>query len=289
MSTNTSLNNRQVGTLYIVATPIGHLNDISERAAIILRQVDAIAAEDTRHSQRLMQALAIETPLFSLHAHNEMQRVKTVIARLLSGQSIALISDAGTPLVHDPGYPLVKACHSENIEVVPIPGACALIAALSASGLPASQFFFEGFLPAKSTARIKQLTTIKLYPHTLIFYEAPHRVLAMMHDVITVLGGERTLVIARELTKSFEQIKSGTAKSLLTWLEEHKAQQKGEFVVLVAGYEVPKRTELCAETKRVYALLCDELPLKRAVYACAKITGEKKNKIYEYALSLTKL
>ncbi|TWI58465.1 16S rRNA (cytidine1402-2'-O)-methyltransferase [Pseudomonas duriflava] len=272
------------GTLYIVATPIGNLEDISARALRILKEAALIAAEDTRHSSRLLQHFGINTPLAACHDHNEREQGGRFINQLLAGESVALISDAGTPLVSDPGFHLVRQARAANIPVVPIPGACAAIAALSAAGLPSDRFIFEGFLPAKTTARRTRLEALKEEERTLIFYEAPHRLLESLQDLSAVLGGARLAVLARELTKTFETIKDAPLAELCCWVEADANQQRGECVLLVAGWEPLQKDELSAEAIRVLELLLAELPLKRAAALAADITGARKNALYQHAL-----
>lgn len=268
--------------LYVVATPIGNMGDMVPRAVEILQTVDVIAAEDTRHSKRLMQHFNISTPMMAYHDHSGATAVDGFIDRLLAGQSIALISDAGTPLISDPGYRLVDAALSAGIKVVPIPGASAAIAALSAAGLPSDRFVFEGFLHAKQQGRVKQLQGLSAETRTLIFYEAPHRLLACLQDMATVLGEDREVVIARELTKTFETIKRAPVAVLAQWVEADHNQQKGECVLLVRGSD--KSSEKHGEGERVFDLLAQELPLKQAAALAAKITGVKKNQLYQYGL-----
>lgn len=275
-------------TLYIVATPIGNLADMSARAIEILKSVDIIAAEDTRHSRYLLDHFAINTPCLSLHNFNEQQRSSQLLAQLQQGKSIALISDAGTPLISDPGYHLVKSARECGIKIIPIPGPCAAITALSAAGLPTDRFVFEGFLPAKKSARLHALEQVKEETRTLIFYEAPHRIIELLETMITVLGSEREVVIARELTKLFETIKAGTLAEILTWIKADNNQQKGEFVVLVKG-TAEKKPDTEKQLLNILNVLLSELPMSQAVTLAAKITGEKKNKIYELALELNKL
>ncbi|WP_218814324.1 16S rRNA (cytidine(1402)-2'-O)-methyltransferase [Rickettsiella endosymbiont of Dermanyssus gallinae] len=273
--------------LYIVATPIGNLGDMSARAIETLKSVDYIAAEDTRHSHKLLVHFAIDTPVLSLHEHNESECSEKLLEKLLKkGQTIALISDAGTPLISDPGYRLVKKVRQHNIPVIPIPGPCALITALSASGLNCEQFIFEGFLPEKKVARQKKLDALRYETRTLIFYEAPHRILDLVEDMLAIFGAQRIVVLARELTKTFETIHEGNLEELTTWLNNDKNQQRGEFVVLVEGNkESPQHSDL--EIQRILKLLLDELPIKQAAALAAKITHGKKNKLYAQALALT--
>jgi len=223
------------GTLYTVATPIGNLADLSPRAVETLQAVDLIAAEDTRHSRHLLQHFAINTRLISVHAHNEAKRSQQLIARLQQGESIALISDAGTPLVSDPGQVLVQQAHQASICVVPIPGACALVAALSASGLTASQFVFEGFLPSQAGPRKTRLQLLSSETRTVIFYEAPHRIMHLIRDMDACFGDTRQVVLGKEITKQHEAIIKGNAQHILHWLTQDERRQKGEFVVLLAG------------------------------------------------------
>ncbi|MFZ4126328.1 MAG: 16S rRNA (cytidine(1402)-2'-O)-methyltransferase, partial [Rickettsiales bacterium] len=213
------------GILYVVATPIGNLQDMTVRAVSILKTVDKIAAEDTRHSTHLLATYGISTPLISLHEHNEMARATELIAHLKAGQSIALISDAGTPLISDPGYVLVKHVRAEGIRVEPIPGACAAIAALSVSGLPTDRFIFEGFLSSKVASRKAHLERLTLEPRTLVFYEAPHRILESIKAMQAAWGGAREIVIARELTKLFETVYAGTIDQVIDWMKQDKNQQ----------------------------------------------------------------
>ena len=270
--------------LYIVATPIGNLSDISERAVQILKQVDLIAVEDTRHSGKLLQHSGVATPMQALHEHNEAKKVEQLIELLAAGKSIALISDAGTPLISDPGYQLVKAAIDAGIKVSPVPGASALIAALSASGLPSDAFIFEGFLPNKSAGRLKKLEALADESRTLIFYEAPHRIIDCLEDMQQIFGAERVAVVARELTKTFETIKKDSLENLLNWIKADSNQQRGEFVLLIQGQE-KAATTINAEAERILDILLQELPLKQASQLAARITGIKKNTLYELALN----
>lgn len=277
------------GTLYVVATPIGNLDDISARMLKTLQNVTLIAAEDTRHSARLMQHFGINTPLIACHDHNERDQGLRLVERLLAGESIALISDAGTPLISDPGFHLVRAARAAGVPVVPVPGPCALVAALSAAGLPSDRFVFEGFLPARSSGRRQQLEALREEPRTLIFYEAPHRLLESLCDMQTVFGDERVVVLARELTKTFETIKGAPLADLCAWVEADSNQQRGECVLLVEGWSAPEGEEsLSTEVLRILQLLLAELPLKRAAALAAEITGVRKNLLYQEALRLQK-
>lgn len=275
----------QPGSLYVVATPIGNLDDISARALRILRDVALIAAEDTRHSARLLQHFGIETPLAACHEHNERDQGGRFLARLQAGEDVALISDAGTPLISDPGYHLVRQARAAGFAVVPVPGACALIAALSAAGLPSDRFIFEGFLPAKAAGRRARLEQVREEPRTLIFYEAPHRILECLQDMCDVFGGDRPALLARELTKTFETLQGLPLAELCEWVAADSNQQRGECVVLVAGWQAPEGDEaVSAEALRVLDLLMAEMPLKRAAALAAEITGVRKNLLYQVAL-----
>ncbi len=277
--------NSGVGTLYVVATPIGNLEDISARALRVLGDVALIAAEDTRHSSRLMAHFGIQTPLAACHEHNERDERSRFIGRLQAGDDVALISDAGTPLISDPGYHLVRQARAAGIAVVPVPGACALIAALSAAGLPSDRFIFEGFLPAKTAARCTRLEALKEEPRTLIFYEAPHRILESLCDFETIFGGARVAVLGRELTKTFETLKGLPLAELRAWVEADSNQQRGECVLLVEGWQAPPgESAVSAEALRVLDLLLAEMPLKRAAAIAADITGVRKNLLYQAAL-----
>ncbi|MHC5351289.1 16S rRNA (cytidine(1402)-2'-O)-methyltransferase [Metapseudomonas furukawaii] len=273
------------GTLYVVATPIGNLDDITARALKVLREVSLVAAEDTRHSARLLQHFGIETPLAACHEHNERDHGGRFLSRLLSGEDVALISDAGTPLISDPGFHLVRSAQAAGVRVVPVPGACALIAALSAAGLPSDRFSFEGFLPAKASARRGRLEGVREESRTLIFYEAPHRLLESLEDMRGVFGGDRQAVLARELTKTFETLKGAPLAELCAWVAADANQQRGECVVLVGGWQPPEGEDsVSAEAVRVLELLLAEMPVKRAAALAAEITGVRKNLLYQEAL-----
>ena len=273
------------GTLYIVATPIGNLGDISQRAIDILTQVDVIACEDTRHTGKLLSAFSIKNKTMSLHDHNERQRQDQVANMLKEGKTIALVSDAGTPLISDPGFHIVRHCRSLGLNVSPIPGACAAIAALSVAGLPTDRFSFEGFLPSKSGARQATLTALVDDPRTMVFYVAPRRAIDTVRDIVATLGGERYIVIARELTKTFETIHSDTAENFLAWLEQDANQLKGEMVLIIEGYKAVEN-EISAEVINTLKLLLAEMKPKKACAIAAEIYGVKKNALYEVALSL---
>ncbi|HEY3589085.1 MAG TPA: 16S rRNA (cytidine(1402)-2'-O)-methyltransferase [Buttiauxella sp.] len=271
-------------TLYIVPTPIGNLGDITQRALSVLQSVDLIAAEDTRHTGLLLQHFAINARMFALHDHNEQQKSETLLAKLQEGQSIALVSDAGTPLINDPGYHLVRTCREAGIRVVPLPGPCAAIAALSAAGLPSDRFCYEGFLPAKSKGRRDALKAIEQEPRTLIFYESTHRLLDSLDDICAVLGESRYVVLARELTKTWESIHGAPIGELAAWVKEDENRRKGEMVLIVEGFKAPADDALPADALRTLALLQTELPLKKAAALAAEIHGVKKNALYKYAL-----
>ncbi|WP_231100337.1 16S rRNA (cytidine(1402)-2'-O)-methyltransferase [Pseudomonas putida] len=262
---------------------------MSARALKVLAGVALIAAEDTRHSVRLLQHFGIETPLAACHEHNERDEGSRFITRLLAGDDVALVSDAGTPLISDPGYHLVRQARAAGVRVVPVPGACALIAALSAAGLPSDRFIFEGFLPAKAVGRRARLEQVKEEPRTLIFYEAPHRILECLEDMEAVFGGARPAVLARELTKTFETLKGLPLAELRAFVAADTNQQRGECVVLVAGWSAPQDDQaISSDAMRVLDLLLAELPLKRAAALAAEITGVRKNLLYQAALDKQK-
>jgi len=274
------------GVLYVVATPIGNLADISARAREVLAAVDVVAAEDTRHSGTLLKHLGIDTPLLSLHDHNEAERAPVLVSRLMAGESVALISDAGTPLISDPGFDLVRAARAAGITVTPVPGASALVAALSVSGLPTDRFVFEGFLPAKQAARRERLEGLSGEHRTLVFYESVHRLKESLEDMALAFGPERPAVLARELTKLHEGVREAPLQALAEWAGSDPAAAKGEVVVMVAGAVVQSAAVQDAETERVLRLLLQELPVKQAAALAAGITGVKKNELYDRALGL---
>ena len=276
----------ETGTLYVVATPIGNLGDITLRALEVLKQVDAIAAEDTRHTIGLLRHFGISKPLMAVHEHNEQQSADGLLKRLQAGESIALVTDAGTPAVSDPGAVVVHAVRSAGIKVVPVPGASAVIAALSAAGIVQPGFCFEGFLPASGSQRRKRLEVLKSMPVTLVLYEAPHRILECVQDLQSILGGERQLTIARELTKTFETIHTASLTETVDWLQADSNQQRGEFVLLVHAVPAEKTQGLDDNTQRILKRLLLELPLKQAVALATDITGHKKNELYDAALAL---
>lgn len=270
----------------MVATPIGNLQDITLRALDILKTVDAIAAEDTRHTTHLLSHFGIRKPLLAVHEHNEMKAAGQLISRLQAGESVALVTDAGTPGISDPGAVVVKACHEAGLAVVPVPGPSAVIAALSAAGITARGFVFQGFLPATAAQRKRVLESMKPLEVTLVFYEAPHRVLACVADMAEVLGADRHLVIARELTKTFETIHRCLLGEAKVWLESDPNRQRGEFVLMVEPAAAIEASAISDEATRILKLLLAELPLKQAAKLTAGITGIKKNALYDHALQL---
>jgi len=279
----------QAGVLYVVATPIGNLEDISPRALRVLREVDLIAAEDTRHSGKLLQHFGIATRTVSLHEHNETQQMSGLLDAVEAGRSVALVSDAGTPLVSDPGYKLVREAHRRQLKVVPVPGPSSVTAALSAAGLPTDRFAFEGFLPAKSGSRRRLLESLKDETRTLVFFETPHRIREAAEDLLAIFGPEREAAIARELTKTFETIRLAPLAELASWVADDHNQQRGEFVVMVAGKREAAPTEQAqADADRVLEVLLAELPLKQAAKLAAEITGAARNDLYKRALELSR-
>jgi 16S rRNA (cytidine1402-2'-O)-methyltransferase len=272
--------------LYVVATPIGNLGDITLRALEILKSVDVIAAEDTRHTAGLLSYFGITKKLIAVHEHNEHKSAQILLERLQAGESIALVTDAGTPGISDPGAIVVDVLHDAGVKVVPIPGASAVIAALSASGITDNGFSFIGFLPASGSQRRKALDSYKSLRHTLVFYEAPHRIVECIADMATVLGGERRITIARELTKTFETIHRCALSDAQTWIEGDANQQRGEFVLLVEAAPAKEEVAVSEDAENKLKILLAELPLKQAVKLASEITGAKKNDLYELALQL---
>ena len=267
------------GVLHVVATPIGNLGDLSPRAQQVLRGVDAVCAEDTRHTRQLLAHFGIERPLVALHEHNEDDLAQRIVARLHGGESLALVSDAGTPLVSDPGYRLVRAAREAGIRVSPVPGPSALVAALSVAGLPSDRFAFEGFLPAKASARRERLSALAGEPRTLIFYESAHRIEDMLADAAAAFGGARRAVLARELTKLFETVLDGSLDALCAQVAADPNPRRGEFVVMVEGAGDDADARL-AEGRRVYALLNAHLPPSAAAKLAAEITGAPRKALY---------
>lgn len=276
------------GTLYVVATPIGNLDDLSPRATRTLASVDVVAAEDTRHSGRLLSHLGIQTRMIALHDHNEKDRAAGILAELQAGRDVALISDAGTPLISDPGYVLVREARAAGHRVSPIPGPCALVAALSAAGLPTDRFLYVGFLPAKRSGRKASLDLLSSEVATLVFYESPHRILESVRDIAEVLGSEREVVLGRELTKTFETFYSGSVAEVLAELERDPHGSRGEFVVMVRGAEAQASNSMEAtmDVDRVLRVLLTELPVKKVAKMAAELTGLSKNELYQRALAL---
>lgn len=273
------------GKLYIVATPIGNLGDITQRALDILRSVPLIAAEDTRHSRRLLEHYGIATPLRACHDFNEGSQAGQLLDRVAAGSDLALVSDAGTPLISDPGFQLVREAHRRGIPVVPVPGACAAIAALSAAGLASDRFAFEGFLPARQSARLTALRALASEARTLVFYEAPHRILDSLADMETVFGSDREATLARELTKTFETIVRATLGELSGFVGGDANQQKGEIVLVVAGAkQTAPAAGLAAE--ELLTVLLEELPLKKAAVLAARLTGQPRAQLYDMGLRL---
>ena len=273
--------------LYIVATPIGNLGDMTRRAIEVLESVDLIAAEDTRNSQKLLNHFGIKVRMMALHEHNEREQTDEIITKLQAGISIALISDAGTPLISDPGYGLVSRLHQTGLKAIPIPGPCALVAGLSAAGLPTDRFCFEGFLPSKAGARDKVLEGLKQETRTLVFYEAPHRIVATLTSFRNIFGEHRLITMARELTKMYETIKRDTTAGLLEWVSANPEQQKGECVLVVEGASSVVSSEIVeVEVEALLFSLLQKLSLKDAAQLAADITGLKKNALYERALNL---
>lgn len=267
------------GTLHVVATPIGNLGDLSPRALETLKRVDAICAEDTRHTRQLLAHFGLERPLLALHEHNEGDAAAPLVARLLAGDSLALVSDAGTPLVSDPGFRLVRAARAAGVRVSPVPGPSALVAALSAAGLPSDRFVFEGFLPAKAKARREHLQALAAEPRTMIFYESSHRIEETLADMVMAFGDDRPTVVARELTKLFETVLDGGLAGLARRVREDANQRKGEFVVLVQG--APEAADAkVAEGRRLYARLCEHLPPSTAAKLAADLSGAPRKALY---------
>lgn len=273
------------GCLYVVATPIGNLDDISQRAITILKSVDIIAAEDTRHSGKLLQHLGIDTPMIAYHDHNETSCSEKILQKIADGEQVALISDAGTPLISDPGYKLIHQARERKLSITPIPGPCALIAALSVSGLATDKFIFDGFLPAKPKARLDRLVQLSVDTRTQVFYESPHRLLATLEALLDSHGPDRHAVVAREISKAFETVYSGSVSKLLQDHENGLLKIKGEIVLLLSGApEMGSQTDIDENALNTLDVLLSELPLKQASALASKITGYKKNQLYQEAL-----
>lgn len=276
------------GILYVVATPIGNLEDLGPRAARILGEVTLIACEDTRHTRGLLAHFGIRTPLVALHDFNEDEAIAPLLSRLASGRSIALVSDAGTPLVSDPGFRLVRAAHEHRVPVCPIPGPSAVVAALSVSGLPSDRFSFEGFPPPRKAARRARFESLSEESRTMIFFEGPHRIEACVADMAAVFGPARKAAIAREMTKRFETILNSSLDGVCRWLAEHQEQRQGEFVLVIEGANPPAvASRSDTEHRRVLKLLLRDLPVARAVALTCEITGRARNLVYRWALEQT--
>jgi len=274
----------KTGCLYVVATPIGNLDDMTRRAVEVLGAVDVIAAEDTRHSRVLLQHYGIATAMIPLHEHNEERQIPKLMRQLGRGQSIALISDAGTPLISDPGYRLVRAAHEHGIRPVPVPGPSAMTALLSVAGLPVDHFRFEGFPPAKTAARRAALDSLAAETVGLVFYESSHRVMASLEDMCNAFGADRMCCVGRELSKRYESLYRGTLAAVLEALSADSRQQRGEFVILVQGHEATgDRAE--TEGRRIMDILLGELPVSQAASLAARISGARRRSLYEYGLS----
>tara|TARA_Y100001001_G_C7936339_1_gene283950 strand:- start:78 stop:992 length:915 start_codon:yes stop_codon:yes gene_type:complete len=276
------------GTLYVVATPIGNLDDLSPRAARTLASVDVVAAEDTRHSGRLLSHLGIQKRMVALHDHNEKDRAAGILTELQAGRDVALISDAGTPLISDPGYVLVREARAAGHRVSPIPGPCALVAALSVAGLPTDRFLYVGFLPAKRSGRRASLEVLSSEVATLVFYESPHRIMESVRDIADVLGSDREIVLGREITKTFETFYSGSVADVLAELERDPHGNRGEFVVMVRGAAAQAGSEAAAtmDVDRMLRVLLAELPVKKVAKMASELTGLSKNELYQRALAL---
>lgn len=276
------------GTLYVVATPIGNLDDLSPRAARTLASVDVVAAEDTRHSGRLLSHLGIQKRMVALHDHNEKDRAAGILTELQAGRDVALISDAGTPLISDPGYVLVREARAAGHRVSPIPGPCALVAALSVAGLPTDRFLYVGFLPAKRSGRRASLEVLSSEVATLVFYESPHRIMESVRDIADVLGSDREIVLGREITKTFETFYSGSVADVLAELERDPHGNRGEFVVMVRGAAAQAGSEEAAtmDVDRMLRVLLAELPVKKVAKMASELTGLSKNELYQKALAL---
>ncbi len=274
------------GTLYVVATPIGNLGDLSPRARDVLAAVSLIAAEDTRHTGQLLQAFGISTTLTSLHEHNESHKSAALVERVRKGESLAIVSDAGTPLISDPGFGLIAEARAQGVDVVAVPGPCAAIAAISVAGLPTERFVFEGFLPAKAAARRAQLEAIASESRTLVFYEAPHRLQEALRDMATVLGPERRATVSRELTKRFETTYSGSLADLAEAADRDENMSRGEIVIVVAGAAATKGESVALDAQQLLRALLADLSPAQAAKIAARITGAKRSELYDLAIRI---
>lgn len=274
------------GVLYIVATPLGNLGDISQRAIDTLQRVDLIAAEDTRHSKKLLVHFGIDKPMIAFHEHNERDRSSEILKQLQAGRQIALISDAGTPLISDPGYHLIRQLHDAGIRVVPIPGPSAVVTALCAAGLPTDRFIFEGFLPSKAVAREKYLSELARETRTLVFYESPHRLLETLRAMLQSFGLGRRMTLARELTKTFETIRQDTIANIVSWVEANPEQQKGESVLIVEGAAQQPSDRYEVDSDKLLLTLLTCMSVKDAAHHAAQLTGQSKNELYQRALQI---
>lgn len=272
------------GTLYIIPTPIGNLNDITYRALEILKTVDIIVVENILHTKKLLNNFNISKTIITLNKNNEKTKSKKIIIKLTSGKKIALISNAGTPLINDPGYYLINYCYNFKIKLIPLPGPCAAITALSASGLPTNQFCYEGYLPSKQKQRIETLKHLKKEHRTIIFYESPHRILDSIKDIKKILGSERNIVLAKELTKKWENIQKGTTTTILTWLETNCINQKGEITLVISGYQKKHTISISNTVKHTLQILKIHLSLKKSIEITAQIHNLPKNLLYQYAI-----
>ena len=273
------------GRLYVVATPIGNRADMTERARSVLAEVDVVAAEDTRHTGRLLAEWGVRPRMLSLHEHNEHGRIKRLHARIQGGESVALVSDAGTPLISDPGYGLVRELRRQGVDVRVVPGPCSVTAALSVAGLPTDRFVFEGFLPAKSQARQTRLRTLVHEERSMVVFEAGHRIRASLADMMAAFGDDREAAVCRELTKAYETVRLAPLAELVDWVTNDPDQRRGEFVVVIAGREARAAENNDADSDRVLAVLAAELPTKQAANLAARITGRPRNELYSRALA----
>jgi 16S rRNA (cytidine1402-2'-O)-methyltransferase len=279
---------KSAGKVFVVATPIGNLSDLSPRAREVLASVSLIAAEDTRHTRQLLQSFGIDTALTSLHEHNEGHKSSALVERVVRGESLALVSDAGTPLISDPGFDLIAAARAQGVEVVAIPGPCAAIAAISVAGLPTDRFTFEGFLPARSAARRAQLETLAAEARTLVFYEAPHRVRETLEDMARIFGADRRASVSRELTKRFETTYAGSLGELLEIAQRDENMSRGEIVIVVAGATPVRQESVTLDAQQLLRALLQELPAAQAAKVASKISGVKRSELYELAVQVGK-